>query len=67
VTETSGRTLEVAPAAGGGVDAGTVLAVTSALAGAGHGDAEVELHRRTLEDVFLELTGRGLRSAEAAP
>ncbi|MEE6296499.1 ABC transporter ATP-binding protein [Georgenia wangjunii] len=43
------------------LDARTVVVVASALAAIGHGDAGVELHRRTLEDAFLDLTGRSLR------
>ncbi|MFH5822657.1 ABC transporter ATP-binding protein [Georgenia sp. AZ-5] len=46
------------------VDAGTLAVVSTALAAAGHAGARVGLHRRTLEDTFLDLTGRDLRTAD---
>jgi ABC-2 type transport system ATP-binding protein len=48
----------------GAVDAGTLARVATALADAGHADAGVAPHRRTLEDTFLDLTGRELRGEE---
>ena len=48
----------------GAVDAGTLARVATALADAGHADAGVSPHRRTLEDTFLDLTGRELRGEE---
>ncbi|WP_127571707.1 ABC transporter ATP-binding protein [Georgenia faecalis] len=42
-------------------DAGAVVAVATALAQIGHPDATVDLHRPSLEDAFLALTGRELR------
>ncbi len=54
--------VEVATPAGV-VDGGTLAAVGAALTGAGYAGAQVSLHRRTLEDTFLELTGRALRVA----
>ncbi|WP_345037704.1 ABC transporter ATP-binding protein [Georgenia daeguensis] len=51
-------------AARGAVDAGTLARVATALAAAGLADAGVAPHRRTLEDTFLDLTGRELRGEE---
>ncbi|MPV35804.1 ABC transporter ATP-binding protein [Georgenia subflava] len=56
--------VSTADAGGRGLDAGTLAVVASALAATGHGDADVSWHRRTLEDTFLDLTGRALREAE---
>jgi len=52
-------------AGGAAVDARTLARVATALADAGHPDAAVAPHRRTLEDTFLDLTGRELRGEEA--
>ncbi|WP_448071775.1 ABC transporter ATP-binding protein [Georgenia yuyongxinii] len=57
--------VEVA-AADGVVDAGTLAAVSTALTDAGVPGARVTVHRRTLEDTFLDLTGRELRGTEEA-
>ncbi|WP_342771405.1 ABC transporter ATP-binding protein [Georgenia muralis] len=63
--------VEVAVAAGlvrvsvaGPLDAGALSAVTAALVAAGLGAAGVTVHRRTLEDTFLDLTGRRLREED---
>jgi ABC-2 type transport system ATP-binding protein len=56
-----GQRSGVGPAA---VDAGTLARVATALADAGLADASVAPHRRTLEDTFLDLTGRELRGEE---
>lgn len=55
--------LEVSAPAG--ADAGTVVAVATALSDLGHAGASVELVRRTLEDVFLEVTGHPLQAVAA--
>ncbi|MFD1718159.1 ABC transporter ATP-binding protein [Georgenia deserti] len=47
-------------------DAAIVAAVGTALAEAGYGDAQIRADRRTLEDVFLELTGRRLGGPQTA-
>lgn len=59
----AGDRLEVT--APGGADAGTVVAVATALTELGRPGTEVGLTRRTLEDVFLELTGHRLREEAA--
>ncbi|WP_425555737.1 ABC transporter ATP-binding protein [Georgenia halophila] len=46
--------------ADGPPDAGVLSAVATALTDVGYADATVTSHRRTLEDVFLELTGHTL-------
>ncbi|ROR74240.1 ABC transporter ATP-binding protein [Bogoriella caseilytica] len=51
---------------GGTPDARTLGAIGSALDEVGYGTASVVSHRRSLEDVFLELTGRRLRE-ESTP
>ncbi|GAA1637382.1 ABC transporter ATP-binding protein [Georgenia ruanii] len=56
--------VEVTP--DGDVDAGTLAAVSTAVAEAGHPGAHVAVHRRTLEDTFLDLTGRALREGTSA-
>lgn len=56
--ESAGRT---ACAVSGPVDPQAVAAVARHLAGAGIQLTRLELGRRTLEDVFLDLTGRSLR------
>ncbi|UNX56357.1 ABC transporter ATP-binding protein [Georgenia sp. TF02-10] len=48
----------------GAADAGALAAVATALAAAGRPAATVAVHRRTLEDAFLDLTGRPLRPEE---
>ncbi|WP_341361319.1 ABC transporter ATP-binding protein [Georgenia sp. M64] len=55
---------QVRVAVAGPLDAGTLSAVTAALVAAGLGAAGVTVHRRTLEDTFLDLTGRRLREEE---
>ncbi|WP_230977331.1 ABC transporter ATP-binding protein [Georgenia yuyongxinii] len=55
--------VEVA-AADGEVDAGMLAAVSTAVTEAGAPGARVTVHRRTLEDTFLDLTGRELRGME---
>ncbi|MEZ0449941.1 ABC transporter ATP-binding protein [Cellulomonas sp. ICMP 17802] len=45
----------------GAVDPGTVAALTAWLAGQGALVTQLSVGRRTLEDVFLDLTGRNLR------
>ena len=65
LTVTAGADLvEVAPPAGE-VDAGTLAVVSTTLAAGGHAAAQVSVHRRSLEDTFLELTGRALREGPA--
>jgi ABC-2 type transport system ATP-binding protein len=49
---------------GSPVDARTLARVATALDDAGHHDATVAPYRRTLEDTFLDLTGRELRGEE---
>jgi ABC-2 type transport system ATP-binding protein len=56
--ETAGRT---ACAVSGPVDPETVAVLTRRLAETGIQVTRLELGRRTLEDVFLDLTGRSLR------
>ena len=56
--ESAGRT---ACSVSGPVDPGVVAAVARHLAAAGIQLTRLELGRRTLEDVFLDLTGRSLR------
>jgi ABC-2 type transport system ATP-binding protein len=50
----------------GEVDAGTLAAVSTAVTEAGHPGAHIGVHRRTLEDTFLDLTGRALREGTTA-
>ncbi|MHB1063332.1 MAG: ABC transporter ATP-binding protein [Georgenia sp.] len=51
---------------GAAVDAGTLATISTLLADAGHGRREISLASGTLEDTFLALTGRSLRTAEDA-
>ncbi|MFC7406937.1 ATP-binding cassette domain-containing protein [Georgenia alba] len=48
----------------GSPDAGSLARVAQVLAEAGHPDAGVTSHRRTLEDAFLELTGHSFEGAD---
>jgi ABC-2 type transport system ATP-binding protein len=61
VTEASAGAYLVEGATGGGVTPATVAAVTAWLAGRGVLLTGLTVGRRTLEDVFLDLTGRQLR------
>jgi ABC-2 type transport system ATP-binding protein len=61
VAETAPGRYGVRGPAGEPLDAAVIAAVTGWCASAGIRPDGLSLHRRTLEDVFLELTGRALR------